>query len=185
MRSAACVFALVGVVFGFSGCGYSTAELYRQDVNSIALPIFENRTFERGVEADFAEALAKEVQRRTPYALAGSSASGFVASAGGDTELTGTITAVRRSRLSRTADTGLPQELEVRVIADVQWRDRRSGEVLMERRGLEEVGRYIPAGNVSAGVEGGGVLGEPFSVAQHAAVARLAQAVVDAMRSDF
>ncbi|MEM8782433.1 MAG: LPS assembly lipoprotein LptE [Planctomycetota bacterium] len=164
-----------------SGCGYTTAELYREDVRSVGLPIFENRTFERGLEADLAEALAKELQRRTPYALA----SGGEAVGGGDTELVGVITALRRQRLARTADTGLPQEVEVRVVIDVQWRDRRSGDVLMERRGLEEVGRFIPAGNVSAGVDGGGVLGEPFVVAQHAAVTRLAQAVVDAMRSDF
>ncbi|MEM1099002.1 MAG: LPS assembly lipoprotein LptE [Planctomycetota bacterium] len=181
MRSVLGLVLCAAVAFGLTGCGYTTAELYRDDVSSVALPIFENRTFERGVEADLAEALAKEVQRRTPYAVASSAGGG----ASGDTELVGTITAVRRQRLARTADTGLPQELEVRLIADVQWRDRRSGDVLMERRGLEEVGRYIPAGNVSAGVDGGGVLGEPFVVAQHAAVSRLAQAIVDAMRADF
>lgn len=175
-----------------TGCGYTTAELYRDDVRSVALPIFENRTFERGVETDLAEALAKEIQRRTPYGLSRSASggtAGVAAALGADTELTGTVVRVKRQRLARTADTGLPQEIEVRVVVDVQWRDRRSGEVLMERLGFEEVGRYIPAGNVpgtsGGGVDGGGVLGEPFIVAQHAAVARLAQSIVDAMRRDF
>jgi hypothetical protein len=183
------------------GCGYSTAELYRDDVRTVALPIFGNDTFERGVETELTEALAKEIQRRTPYTLAaaravtiGTPPAGGTSSGGGedlalrtgaDTELTGTVVSVRRQRLSRTANTGLPQEIQVRVIADVQWRDRRSGQVLMERAGLEEVGRYIPAGNQPIGVDGGGVIGEPFAVAERDAVARLARAVVDAMRQDF
>ena len=167
-----------------TGCGYTTAELYRDDVRTVALPIWENRTFERGVESDLAEALAKELQRRTPYRIARSDG-GESSAIGADTELTGRIVGVRRQRLARTAQTGLPQEVEVRVVVDVQWRDRRSGEVLMERTGLEEVGRFVPAGNAPAGVDGGGVIGEPFEVAQHAAVARLAQQIVDALRTDF
>ncbi len=175
-KTASSVFLLLAPVYcllatSLPGCGYSTQSLYPEQYRTVALPVFENRTFERGVEADLTEALGKTIEQRTPYRLA--------RSASADTDLTGIITSVERRRLSRTADAGFPQEIEVSVRIDFEWRDRRTSAVIAERRGLEQVGRYVPARTTD------GAAGEPFSVAQHAAVARLADDVVAAMRGEF
>lgn len=150
-----------------SGCGYSTQELYPDQYLSVAVPIFENRTFYRGVEYDLTEAIIKELEQRTPYKALDAGRA--------DTLLSGTVTSVVTPQLSRTREAGLPQELEVLVTLDFEWTDQRSGEVIASRKGFSGVGRYIPTQPV----------GESFEVGQHAAVQRLAQQIVSTMRGDW
>ena len=133
----------------------------------MAVPIFENRTFYRGMEYDLTEALVKEVQQRTPYAVSDAGRA--------DTLLSGQIVSVDQRLLSRTDSAGLPQELEVEVVINFQWQDLRTGDVIVDRRGFASVGRYVPTQPV----------GQRFEVGQHAAVTRLAQDVVSAMRGDW
>ena len=74
---------LLSLVALLPGCGYSSRGIYPEEVRTIALPLFENTTFERGLEADLGEALVKEVVTRTPYRVV----DGAVA----ETTLSGTI----------------------------------------------------------------------------------------------
>lgn len=150
-----------------TGCGYSSGELFPDDVRTVAVPIFENKSFYRGVEFDLTEALVKEIELRTPYKVTGTNRA--------DTIIRGTITSVSQSRLSRQSIGGVPQELEVHVMVDFEWKDLRSGQTLRQREGFESVGRYMPAAPVS----------EPLEVGQHEAVARMARAVVSVMAGDW
>ena len=150
-----------------SACGYTTQELYPDRYRSVAVPIFENRTFYRGLEYGLTEALSKEIQQRTPYALADSGRA--------DTLLSGTITDVDERLLSRTDTAGLPQEVELEVVVDFRWTDLRTGEVIAERTRFAAVGRYVPTQPV----------GQRVDVGRHAAVSRLAQDIVSAMRGGW
>ena len=58
---------MVLVLTTASGCGYSQQEIYPDHVQTVAIPLFENRTFYQGVEFDLTEALVKEIELRTPY----------------------------------------------------------------------------------------------------------------------
>jgi len=147
-----------------SGCGYSHQALYPQDVSTVNVKILGNATFYQGIEFDLTEALIKEIELRTPYKA--------VSGGGGDTVLEGEVTEVTQTSGGRSGKGGLIEELEVRVTVDFTWRDARSGEVLRERRGVSDVGHYKPAGPV----------GEPFEVAQHEAVGRMASRIVATMR---
>lgn len=147
-----------------AGCGYRHAMLYPAGIATVNVPIFQNRTFYQGVEFDLTEAVIKEIESRTPYKTA---------SAGGDTILQGTIVRISQHQLSRTAEGGLPQEIEVRVVVDIEWKDQRDGKILRERRGMIGVGRFVPTR----------AIGEPFPVAQHEAVQRLAAQIVATMRA--
>ncbi len=149
------------------GCGYSSKELYPTEIHTVAVPIFENRTFYRGVEFELAEAMVKQVESRTPYKV--------VAPGTAQTILEGTITDIEQTQLSRRRPGGLPQELELTVTVDFVWKDLGKGGVLKDRRGFQAVGRYIP----TAGI------GEPFETAQHDAVERLARDIVSTMRTDW
>ena len=149
------------------GCGYSHEPLYPQDVRTVAVPIFDNRSFYRHVEEDVAEALIKEIELRTPYKV--------VASGEADTQIHATITQVDQSRMSRSRDGGLPQELELIIRASFQWQDRRSGKTLRQRSGMVATGRYVPAYPPA----------EPYQVAQHDAAERLAQQIVAVMGADW
>jgi len=164
---AAAVVLLAGLVLLVGACGYHTKSLYPANVHTVAVPIFQNRTFYRGVEFDLTEAVIKEIERRTPYKV--------VASDKADTLLSGTITEVQQNVLSRSEAGGLPQEMRVTLVVDLEWTDIRRGGVLRSRQGLSEVGRYIPARAV----------GQPYTTAQHEAVERMASLLVSTLRQDW
>lgn len=158
---------LLTLTLGQLGCGYSSKELFPTEVHTVAVPIFENRTFYRGIEFELAEAMVKQVESRTPYKV--------VAPGTAQTILEGTITDIEQTQLSRRRPGGLPQEMEVTVTVDFVWKDLGRGGVIKDRRGFQAVGRYIP----TAGI------GEPFETAQHDAVERLARDIVSTMRTDW
>ncbi len=149
------------------GCGYTAKELFPQDVRTVAVPIFDNRTFYQGVEFDLTEALKKQLELRTPYKVTSVSTA--------DTELRGTITRIDQDQLSRRRPGGLPQEMQVSISVDFEWKDLRENETLRDRRGFVAVGRYVPTDPLL----------EPFEIAQHQAVERLASEIVSVMRADW
>ncbi len=150
-----------------AGCGYSHKELFPTDVRTVAVPIFENRTFYQGVEFDLTEAVIKEIERRTPYKV--------VASDRADTLLRGRVVAVEQRTLSQTREAGMPEEVEARVVVDFSWTAVSTGQTIRDRQGFAAVGRYIPARP----------LGEPLEIAQHEAVQMLARDIVSTLRADW
>lgn len=155
------------LVLLLTGCGYSTTELYPTQYTTVTVPNFENRSNDRNVEFNLREALIKELEQRTPYkAVSGTGLS--------DTQLTGTVTGVTRQLISRDPTAGLPQEIEVTVTVDFQWRDLRTGKVIRGYRGLSAAGQFVPNRTVGEFSEDGVRL----------AVSRLATDIVSRMRED-
>lgn len=150
-----------------TACGYTTAELFPTEYRSVALPILDNRTAYRGVEYDLTEAVIKQIEQRTPYKVTAPNRA--------DTLIEGRIVRIDQRQLSRTRRGGLPQEIEVMLVADLTWKNLRSGEVIIERKGFTTVGQHFPTQPV----------GEPFEIAQHAAVERMAEQLVSEMRADW
>ena len=167
MRRFTIAVALMITGVSHSGCGYHAGGLYDESISTVAVPIFENRTFERGVEFDITEALAKEIESTTPYKVTGESSS--------DTVLTGTITRVERRALSRQIGTGLPQEVQVVVVASFEWKNLRTGQIVRKRGRIEGTAEYVPTQPV----------GEPFETARRGAIQGLAREIVSTMRQDW
>ena len=92
-----------------------------------------------------------------------------------DTLLQGSITDVQTRRLSRTRNTGLPQEVEIELVLSFTWTDQRSGEVILDRRGFSGIGRYVPTRPVNQTLE----------VGQQAAAQRLARDMVSTLRDEW
>lgn len=150
-----------------SGCGYTTTELYPTQYTTVTVPNFANRSNERNVEFTLREALIKELEQRTPYkAISGAGLA--------DTQLTGTVVRVDRTLISRDATAGLPQEIEVTVTVDFEWRDLRTGKTVRGYRGLSASGQFIPNRTV----------GEFSDDGVRLAVQRLAKDIVSRMRDD-
>lgn len=162
-----CFFIACLFMFLISGCGYSHQPLYDETYQSVSVPIFENRTFYRGVEFDLTEAIKKEIELRTPYKV--------VNGESGQTLLRGTIVSIRQNRLSREREAGVAQELEMSIVVDFEWQDQRTGETLVERRGLVAASSRVPAQPVA----------ESQSLGEHQAVQRMADTVLAAMRSQW
>jgi len=166
--------ALAIVSTTMSGCadgagpfGYHSEPPFSTSVATVAVPIFENETFERGVEYELTEALVKEIELRTPYKVVGEATA--------DTVIEGTVVSANRRLFSRTPDAAVPQEAQFAVAARFQWKDLRNGEVLARRGRLSGSGEYVPTRPA----------GESFETAQHGAVSELARGIVAVMRSDW
>jgi len=124
-----------------AGTGYTMEGLYPDDVRSVAVPIFQNRTLHTGLERNLTDALIKEIESRTPY---------LVRSPGkADTTLTGTIVSVEKSKSSQLRGSGLVQDILLTVTVEYEWKDERTGEILAARRRFEAGDIYIPAQPVS------------------------------------
>ncbi len=161
-RSAMLLLVLT-VAASLPGCGYATGGQYPEQYQTVAVPIFENRTFYRRVENELAEALVKQIEQRTPYKVTDA--------ARADTVLTGRIRQIEQEMVARHRRGGLPEEMEVRFVVDFQWRDQITGQTLRDRRGFESVGSYVLTRPV----------GQRFEQAQHQAVQRLAEDIVAVM----
>jgi hypothetical protein len=165
MSRAASMLVLAAAVLLGAGCGYTTRGVFPEAYGTVAVPVFENRTFYRGVELEMTEAVIKAIESRTPYAVV----SGSLA----ETRVTGVVREIEQDRLTRRRRGATPNQLEVRVLVDLAWVTSRE-EVIDDRLGLTLYGEYAPAIEV----------GEPLEVALRQAVAQAGDEVVWMMQSD-
>lgn len=158
---------LAGAGCGYSngGDGYHWSSLYRQDVQTVHVPIFKNTTFNRGLEFALTKAVINKLEATTPYKVVGEDTA--------DTILEGEITQVRMSYLSQDPQTALPQEKLMTVSLNFVWKDLHTGRILKQRRGFDQSVTYYPT------------LGEGEAVGSQDAVERLAVAVVHELQADW
>lgn len=148
-----------------AGCGYSSKPLYRTSVKTISVPIFQNKTYNRDWEFRLTEAICKNIEYRTPFKI--------VRGDRADTELTGTITDINQDVLTRRFNLNLPRESEITVAVTFQWKDLRTGRILVKRTNFSRSATDIPQ------------IGERANDATQLAVERLAEAIVEQLQTEF
>lgn len=179
MMAAACAAGAGAALVG-SGCasdatkGYTTASTFDSSVRSISVPMFENVTYARGLEVELAQAIVSEVRRTTPWRVEQGGGGG-----GAETMLSGRIESSELRKLSTARETGLVEELAVQIVVNFEWRDTRSGRVLVSRRGFSAAEAFTPARGIK------GQAGERLETGQHAAVVEMARAIVSELRSGW
>jgi hypothetical protein len=149
------------------GEGYSFNSTFRDDVKSVSVPIFVNNTFYPGVEVQLAEAIVSEMRIKSPYAV--------TSSADAQTILTGTITNIERQSLTTGRQTGMSEDIALKITIDFVWKDQRSGKILTARRNFSASRSFIPASGV----------GETVAIGQAAAIQQLARDLVAELRSGW
>lgn len=147
--------------------GLAPASPYSTRYRSVALPIFRNDSLMRGFERDLADALVKQVEQSTPYKVR--------SEASADTLLKGTISAVDLVQLSKDPSTGLANEMLVRIRANFEWIDLKTGRKIVAKDGIESSAVFIPSYPAR----------EPIELGRFAAVEQLARDLVGAMQSDW
>ena len=147
--------------------GYSATSVFSSEIRSIAVPIFENKTFVRDVEFELTDALIKEIESRTPYRV--------TSQAGADSILIGTIREIEMDQLSKSRQTGLGEEVIVSVTIDFQWKTMLTDRVIVERRAFAGHGLFHPSAP----------LGERVELGRFAAVQFLARDIVDELRASW
>src|SRR5207253_6040259 len=115
----ACALAGCGYNSGIDA-GYHWSSLYRPGVHTVAVPIFKNTDFTRGVEFSVTKALVNQLEATTPYKVA--------AREKADTVLEGEIGSVRVNTISEDIRSAVPQEQILNIICNFTWKDQRSGQ---------------------------------------------------------
>ena len=155
------VYTLLGL--GFCGCaemsGYSSESLFPEEVSSVCLEMFDNQSFRRGVEDELSEAA-------TPYKIISSKDRA-------DTVISGQIVQVGELVLSVERETGRPLEREVLLRAVVNWKNLKTGELLIDNH------------TVSASASYSEYQKQDFSYASALAANKLARRIVELMEKEW
>jgi hypothetical protein len=127
---------IVASLAGFCGCaGYSNESLYPGEVGSVYVEMFDNKSFWRGVEYELTDALAKRIETETPYKIISSRDRA-------DTIISGQIVSVQESWLNTERQTGRPLEKEVELRAVVNWKNLKTGELLIDNKSVSASASY-------------------------------------------
>ncbi len=116
--------------------GYSHASPYDDSIKTVAVNMFENRTFSPGLEVDLTDAVIKEIQRRTPWRVTSSDRA--------DAVLSGAITSARLRALSTSPATGMVQEMGVELSIDFDLRHAASGRSIIARKDFKAMDTFVP-----------------------------------------
>lgn len=169
---------LAMLLFTIAGCGYQQTgvyeheqpgyqwhSLYREDIQTVAVPVFVNRTYQRGLEIELTKAVIHQMETHTPYKV--------VSSQRADTILEGEIADAHTGTFSNDPNTGLPQEQSFVMIVNFTWKNLRTGQIIVERHGFDQRAAYFPT------------LGEGQTVGSQQVVERLALDIVQELQADW
>lgn len=169
--------AVLGVAWALgSGCGYRSADsraeagyqwgsVYRQDIRTVAVPIFTSKSFHRGVESQLTRAIVQQIESTTPYKV--------VPAERADTVLEGQVVDVGLNTVSSDARAAIPQEQLFRVSVNFTWKDLRTGKILVERRNFEQTSTFYPT------------LGEGRFAGSQQSTEQLARGIVQELQADW
>ncbi len=110
-------------------CGYTSQGLFREDIRTVYVEVFDNDTFRRGLEVELTKAVVDEIKLRTPLLLAPRDRA--------DSILSGRLVEFNESTRVKSAD---DEVLVARMTAKVRfrWRDRLTGVDIVPERTVEE-----------------------------------------------
>ena len=162
---ASCGYQQNGSVDASGPNAYKWSSLYREDISTVAVPIFSNKDFRRGLEFRLSSAVVKQMEAHTPYHVAPREKA--------DSILEGEIISIDLTSLSRDVRTNVPQQQLYLMTVNFRWKDLRSGRILMERRNFQQTAPFA------------GVLGEGEFIGAQTAVEKLALAIVEEMQADW
>ncbi len=166
--------AIILTLFAVAGCGYnqgspaggySQSSLFRQDVKTVAVPIFVSKSFTRGVEFQLSKAITEQIESTTPYKV--------VPAERADSVLEGQVVEVGLSTVSSDNRAAIPQEQLYRVVVNFTWKDLRTGKILVERRNFEQTSTFYPT------------MGEGRFVGSQQATESLARGIVQELQADW
>ncbi len=146
-----------------SNGGYHWGGLYREDISTVAVPIFTSKDYHRGVEFEVSQALVSKIEEFTPYKVTSRDKA--------DTIIEGEIISIQPLTLTLDPDTNTPQEQEYSIMVNFTWKDLRTGKILVSEKNFEQTSTYF------------GILGEDQNVASQSAAEKLALGIVHEMQS--
>jgi len=115
--------------------GYSNESLFPEDITSVYVEMFDNKSFRRGVEYELTDALVKRIEAETPYKIISNRDRA-------DSIMNGQILSIAEMRLSTERQTGRSMEKDVEIRALVNWKNLKTGELLIDNESLSASASY-------------------------------------------
>jgi hypothetical protein len=159
---------LLAVTAGCASYRVGYQSLYRPDVRTVFVPVFESESLRPHLGERLTEAVIREIQTRTPYKV--------VATPDADSTLSGTI--IRDSkRVSARNRYNDARGIDLELAAEARWVNSR-GDVLMQTTAIP----FAPLG-VSTVADSHFIpeAGQSLSAAQQDAIERIAREIVGQM----
>jgi len=161
---------IIGACLGFWGCaemsGYSSESLFPEEVDSVYVEMFDSQSFWRGVEYELSDALAKRIEAETPYKIVSNRDRA-------DTVMSGQILSIGESWLSSEREVGRALEKEVELRAVVNWKNLKTGELLIDNQSISASASFSEWQN------------QGFGYASTLAANNLAQRIVELMEKQW
>jgi hypothetical protein len=156
---------LVGSMAGCRGYRFGNSSIYRPDIRTVHVPVFENETFRRQLGQRLTESVLREIQSRTPYKLADRSTA--------DSILQGRIVSEQKRVLGEN-QYDEPRDLQIEFMIEVRW-TTPDGTPLMQRYMLKtnDTASFIPEA------------GQSMVSAQQQLIDDLAASIVDQMEAGW
>jgi hypothetical protein len=166
-KTVLCTMLIAGGIL-LGGCGrsqggYSNEWLYPTNVETVYVEMFENETFRRGLEYELTDAVAKRIEAETPYKIISDRDLA-------DSVISGKIVSTRNEVLSMERQTGRPLEEQASLTAVVNWKNLKTGQLLVENVRVSEAMSYTEW------------LNQGFDYGSTVAANRLAERVVEKMQ---
>jgi hypothetical protein len=168
-RSTALVLLLTALpLAGCAGYQLGHSSLFRPDIRTVHVPVFESESFRRDLGERLTEAVIKEIEVRTPYKV--------VHTPDADSTLHGRIVSdsKRVTNRNRNNDARL---INTQLVVEVRWVNRR-GEMVMQPAGIPVPLPVLEDARQSSFVPEGG---QSLVTAQQQAIQGLARDIVGQM----
>lgn len=106
---------VLGATWGCAGYHIGTATLYRDDIRTVYVPVFQSTSFRRQLGEQLTEAVMKTIESQTPYKVVGDPTRA-------DSILSGRIVGeTKRVLVENPYDD--PRELAMNLVVEVRWTD--------------------------------------------------------------
>ena len=163
-----CAALLLCLVGGCAGYQVGAQSMFRPDVRTVYVPIFESTSFRRHLGERLTEAVIKEIEDRTPYKV--------VHSPDADSVLNGQIVAEEK-RVTAEDAFDVPRNIDTNLVVQVHWYDRHNG-LIMQSSALAIAPVALTVAQSASFIPEAGQSG---ATAQQEAIDRLARQIVTQM----
>lgn len=153
-----------------AGCAgladYSNQSLFPNDISSVCVEMFDNRSFRRGLEFTLSDALVKRLESDTPYRIVSDQDRA-------DSVMSGQLASITESVLTLEREIGRPLEKEVVLTAVVNWKNLKTGSLMINNETIAAAASYSDFQN------------QDFTYASAVAANKLAQKIVERMENNW
>ncbi|MGR3219353.1 MAG: LptE family protein [Candidatus Anammoxibacter sp.] len=116
------------------GCSYSSRSILKQNVNTVYIPIFDNKTFRRGLEFGLTRAIKNEIMFKTQLKIAEKD--------NADSLLSGEIVDFTEQTMTVDSNDNIV-ESRIFISVNFTWKDLRSGRILAESKDVVAPTEFI------------------------------------------